>query len=291
MSMSRHYVSEKMLPRIASAQLYVDVVHNEDLPAAPPTAGRMAAVAQSFLPAIVSNKAFSSHDALTHIDSLLPMINSGIKESKSVVAQEIINRISINNKLLYFEMTAIRIQSAARKFLANLRVQRMKRRVELFVNITESCAARYVEEIVLATSFEICLEFYRQHNRFKMLQESVEKELSVVADELLRGLIDQMTVEVTNETISDVIDVVMTLRYCTNTTSCTVHMHVQMCSLFLPFTCVERAHCCCPRILFHVISLPSIYACTMATQRQDASGAGSRIECTTEPGALSSCGG
>lgn len=202
-----------MLPRIASAQLSVDDEQNRDLPAAPPSVGRKMAAVESFLPALVSNKGFSSSDARNHIDYLLPRINNEIKESKSVEAKEIIARISVNNKLLYFELTAIRMQAAARKFLANLRVQRMRRRVALFKSVTEDCAARYMEEMVLATSFEICLEFYRQHMRFKLLQESVEKELAVLADELVQETLEEMTLVVTKETITDVIDVVMTLRY------------------------------------------------------------------------------
>lgn len=199
-----------MLPRIASSQLSA-VEEFADLPEAPIDTNK-SVEQQSFLPAIVSNKVWNSVSARNHIEMILPLISSEIKESKSVVAQEILTRISINNQLLYFELTAIRIQSVVRRYLSTIRVQQIRRRIALFKNITEHIAARYVEEIVLATSFEISLEFYRQHMRFKRLQESVESELIFVASDILNELLEQLTLEVTNETITDVINVVLALR-------------------------------------------------------------------------------
>ena len=165
----------------------------------------------SALPAL-NGQRLSSYSALDSIGSLLPQIRNDTKESKSQSVRELIDRISINNKLLYFELSAIRIQSTARKFLANLRIQRIRQRLALFLRVTQSCADRYIEEFVLASAFEISLEFYRQHRKFQMMKDSVDRELLICTEEITNELISELTVEVTNETISEAIEVVIAQR-------------------------------------------------------------------------------
>jgi len=165
----------------------------------------------SVLPALNPHR-LRSYAALDSIGILLPQISHEAKESKSVSVKELIDRIAINNKLLYFELSAIRIQSLVRRFLARLRIHRLRRRLALFLRVTEACAERYVEEFVLATAFEIALEHIRKHQKFVRMRDSVDRSLITCSDDILQELMDEMTVELTKETISEAIDVIMTLR-------------------------------------------------------------------------------
>ena len=161
----------------------------------------------------VITKPTSTYSSLQCIERLLPHIQISIKESKSTVARDIISRMAINNKILFYELAAIRIQSLIRTFLSQLRCHRIKRRKELFLNITEYCARRYLEEFVLSTCFEISLEFYRQHQRYKILKNTVEKEIILSCDNIINEILIELVLEIANTTIKDAIDVVITLRY------------------------------------------------------------------------------
>ena len=161
----------------------------------------------------ITPKPTSTYSSLRCIERLLPHIQISIKESKSTVARDIISRMALNNKILFYELAAIRIQSLIRTFLSQLRCHRIKRRKELFLNITEYCARRYLEEFVLSTCFEISLEFYRQHQRYKILKNTVEKEIILSCDNIINEILIELVLEIANTTIKDAIDVVITLRY------------------------------------------------------------------------------
>lgn len=165
----------------------------------------------SFLPSVRA-MAGNHYSPLEHIDQLLPLIKNGIKESKSKVANDLIAKMAMNNKLLFYEMTAIRIQSSIRKYLSRLRVARMQRRTALFIKITQDCADRYLEEFILANCFEISLEFYRHQRRFRLLQDSVERELVICAEEIIAEALISEIEEAAKETITSAIDVVVKMR-------------------------------------------------------------------------------
>ena len=154
----------------------------------------------------------TTYTPLKHIDQLLPVIRNEIKESRSKAAHDILVRMALNNKLLLYELCAIRIQSLVRKFIARLRTARIRRRTELFMRITEDCANRYLEEFVLSSCLELSLEFYRHHRRFKLMQDSVEREIIVCIEQIQEEVITESIAEVAKETISDAIDVVVQLR-------------------------------------------------------------------------------
>jgi hypothetical protein len=180
---------------------------NVALPA-PPSLDKVVA---SLLPAIRIKS--STYSPIERIEQLLPIISNEIKESRSQAAQSLLARIATNNRLLLYELCATRIQSLARKFVAQVRVRRIRRRTELFLRITKDCAERYLEEFVLSSCLEMSLNFYRQHHRFKLVQSSVERELVVIAGELQQEVLQECILEVANDTISDVIDVVVRMRY------------------------------------------------------------------------------
>jgi hypothetical protein len=165
----------------------------------------------SFLPSVRAKAGFN-YSPLEHIDQLLPLIKNGIKESRSKVANDLLTKMAMNNRLLFYELTAIRIQSIVRKYLSRLRVARMKRRMALFFKITKDCAERYLEEFILANCFEISLEFYRHHMRFRLLQDSVERELVVCAEEIIADALVSEIEDAAKETISSAIDVVVKMR-------------------------------------------------------------------------------
>ena len=149
---------------------------------------------------------------LEQINQLLPLIRNGIKESRSKGAQELLTRIAINNRLLQYELSAIKIQAVVRKFCSTLRVRRIRRRMELFMKVTEDCAARYLEEFVLSTCIEMSMLFYRQHARFKLTKESVERSITTTADTMMLEIIKESILDVVNSTVSDAIDIVVDLR-------------------------------------------------------------------------------
>lgn len=163
------------------------------------------------LPELSSHR-LNSYAALDSIGVLLPHIKRNVKESKTDSVRDLIDRISINNKLLYFELSAVRLQSLVRRFLARLRVMRMRRRFELFMRVTQACAERYLEEYVLASAFEISIEFYRKQMKFQMMRDSVDRQLLAVSDDVLNEVIDELVLEVTNTTITEAIDAVLTMR-------------------------------------------------------------------------------
>lgn len=123
--------------------------------------------------------------------------------------------MATHNKLLLFELCAVRIQTLVRRYVAKLRVRRIQRRTELFMRITKDCADRYLEEFVLSTCLEIGLNFYRQHHRYKLLQGSVERELVSIVDQLQTEVLQESILDVVNDTISDAIGVVVKMRLAT----------------------------------------------------------------------------
>ena len=163
------------------------------------------------LPELNSHR-LNSYAALDSIGVLLPHIKRNVKESKTDSVRDLIDRISINNRLLYFELSAVRLQSLVRRFLARLRVLRMRRRFELFMRVTKACAERYLEEYVLASAFEISIEFYRKQMKFQMMRDSVDRQLVAVSDGLLNEAVDELVLEATNDTITEAINAVLTMR-------------------------------------------------------------------------------
>ncbi len=164
------------------------------------------------LPELNSHR-LNSYAALDSISVLLPHIKRNVKESKTDSVRDLIDRISINNKLLYFELSAVRLQSLVRRFLARLRVLRMRRHFELFMRVTKVCSERYLEEFILASAFEISIEFYRKQMKFEMMRDSVDRQLVAVSDHLLHEFVDELVVKVTNDTITEAINTVLTMRY------------------------------------------------------------------------------
>jgi hypothetical protein len=155
----------------------------------------------------------SSFDPLRKLDSFLPLIQQCIVESKSNVPKELLAKISLHSKLLFFEISAVRIQAMVRRKLAQWRMERMRNRLGMFLRITQDCSARFLEEVVLAAAFELSLSFYRSHNRFKRMKASVEVEIEKCKDRILVEVLDELCQQVTRETVTEAVNVVVELRY------------------------------------------------------------------------------
>ena len=203
-----------MLPRIRSIQTEADDGNIQNLPPPIPTGIKVTKFEPKLiaLPNIQRGHGKSNYTQLDNVERLIPIISSSIKESKSIAPKELLLKIAINTKLLYFELSAIKIQAIVRKFVANLRVNRIRRRLIVFMAVTEECSARYLEEMVLVSALEISMEYFRNQRRFTLLQDSVERELDVVADSILAEVLDEFSDDVTNETISEVIALVIEKR-------------------------------------------------------------------------------
>lgn len=137
-------------------------------------------------------------------DKLVPIIGGSLRETKSSGPLSAMVKLSINAKLLVLEIAAVRVQTLYRQYAARKRVNLIKHHVKLFLEITTSFCERVVEEVVLASSFEISLGLIKSHRRYQILKAIVETEMVDTIEDLIMEEVVEKSRVVVVETITEV---------------------------------------------------------------------------------------
>ena len=142
------------------------------------------------------------------ISPLAPLISSNYKIteamlriSRSTGPKEILLKLAINRHLLELQLSAVKLQSIIRKFIAKRQVNRIRTYFAIFNRVTKEIADRYMEEMVLAICFEESLGYFRTYHRYEKAQSAIQFEIEAQTEEL----IDEVNAEMCYELIKDML--------------------------------------------------------------------------------------
>lgn len=122
---------------------------------------------------------------------------------RSTGPKEILIKLAVNRHLLVLQISAIKIQSIVRRYIAKMRYLMIKRHVQFFHKITEEFASIFVEEVVISSSLECALSFMKTYRKYLKLNETVNDLVAWLFSELLEEILSEFCYEI-------VIDIVNT---------------------------------------------------------------------------------
>jgi hypothetical protein len=159
------------------------------------------------------------HKKMTSIPSSLSLDDSSIETLSSVNdieymlricrstgPKEILIKLAVNRHLLLLQISAIRIQSLTRKYLAKMKYLTIKRHVAFFQKITEGFKDLIVEEVVLSMAFEISLTFMKTYRKYLRVNETVEEVVKTQANQIVNEVVTKFAYESVIEILTTTAD-------------------------------------------------------------------------------------
>jgi hypothetical protein len=150
---------------------------------------------------------------ILEFEKLVITVGRTTREGKSNGPREILQKLSLNSKLLYYEVNTIKIQSIIRRFLATRRVQRIRHHLKLFLEVTQQLMTSWVEETVLGTCLEISITYMKLNRRYLIMKQLVANEINFLCDEFLRSIVVMCAKEIVEEIMLEVNENIIERRY------------------------------------------------------------------------------
>lgn len=114
---------------------------------------------------------------------------------RSTGPKEVLIKLAVNRHLLLLQISAIKIQTLVRTFIAKTRYHRIQRHLKLFLNVTEEYSERVLEEVVLSSALEIVLRALKTAQDFQIVNSIIHKVFADVISEVLEEVREDLTYE------------------------------------------------------------------------------------------------
>jgi hypothetical protein len=110
---------------------------------------------------------------------------------RSTGPKEILMKLAVNRHLLLVQISAIRIQSIIRKYLAKIKYWRFQRHFQFFQDMTFRFHQSILEEVILSFSLEITFSVFKAYHKYTDLSEKISFAFQDIADSLFEEVIDE----------------------------------------------------------------------------------------------------
>eukprot|EP01040_Poterioochromonas_malhamensis_P016750 gene16750-19095_t len=114
---------------------------------------------------------------------------------RSTGPKEVLIKLAVNRHLLLLQISAIKIQTLVRKFIAKTRYHRIQRHLKLFLTVTEEYSQRVLEEVVLSSSLEIVIRALKTAQDFQIVNSIIQGVFADVISEVLEEVREDLTYE------------------------------------------------------------------------------------------------
>lgn len=132
-----------------------------------------------------------------------------LRATRSTGPREVLLKLATDRIDLNRQLMAVAIQAASRGFLARRRVKQMLNNLMSFLVVTDQLTNVLIEEIVISTTLEMCMDSYKTLQRYKEVIFLTERALLTVSSSIITNEVDEMLHEVVKETIEDANSIVL----------------------------------------------------------------------------------
>eukprot|EP01039_Chlorochromonas_danica_P011439 gene11439-12789_t len=129
-----------------------------------------------------------------------------VRAGRSTGPKEVLLRLAINRHLLSLQLAALQIQTSYRRYAAQMRVARIRRRFHTFCEVTQRLSEVVVEEVVLGTAWEISAAFLSLRDEVVMVRDGYGQAVQWLVESLLEQEVEEEVEEVAREVIAQAVD-------------------------------------------------------------------------------------
>lgn len=144
-------------------------------------------------------------------DDMSP-IESMLRAAKSTGPKEVLIKLAVNRHLLLLQLSAVKIQTLYRQYQAIQRVDKIRKRISLFQQITKEISENWLEETILQTTLELSMSLIRDGLRYQEILLTIKEEISSQRDIILEELLHEIIPEIVHEICFDASDLYLSLR-------------------------------------------------------------------------------
>lgn len=129
-----------------------------------------------------------------------------VRAGRSTGPKEVLLRLAINRHLLSLQLAALQIQTSYRRYAAQMRVARIRRRFHYFCRLTERLSEVLVEEVVLGAALEISTAFLSLRDEVAVARDGYGKAVKWIVESWLEQEVREEVEEVAREVIAQAVD-------------------------------------------------------------------------------------
>jgi hypothetical protein len=130
-----------------------------------------------------------------------------VRLCRSRTPRDILLKLAVNRHLLLTELSAIRIQTLMRQFLARRRYAKLRKNLERFTKITEKIVEWYIEENLIYFAFDISVTALKTHVQFNIMYHKIEEiilsQFNSVIDEVIYSIGKEIVLEILSQSATN----------------------------------------------------------------------------------------